>query len=85
MLDFLSSACQLIFGFQVWINQYNLLSNNVPFGGKKQSGIGRLCLLSLLDTLTVCSGRELGVYALQEYTSVKAVHWNYGEKIDWPL
>ncbi|KAI0079706.1 NAD-aldehyde dehydrogenase [Panus rudis PR-1116 ss-1] len=53
----------------VWINQYNLLYNNVPFGGKKQSGIGR----------------ELGSYALEEYTSVKAVHWNYGEKLDWPL
>ena len=24
----------------VWINQYNVLYNNVPFGGKKQSGIG---------------------------------------------
>ncbi|KAJ6599153.1 aldehyde dehydrogenase domain-containing protein [Mycena vulgaris] len=53
----------------VWINQYNLLANNVPFGGKKQSGIGR----------------ELGSYALEEYTSVKAVHWNFGEKLDWPL
>lgn len=53
----------------VWVNQYNLLNNNVPFGGKKQSGIGR----------------ELGSYALDEYTSVKAVHWNFGEKLDWPL
>ncbi|KAK7696616.1 hypothetical protein QCA50_001274 [Cerrena zonata] len=53
----------------VWINQYNLLYNNVPFGGKKQSGIGR----------------ELGSYALDEYTSVKAIQWNYGEKLDWPL
>jgi len=53
----------------VWVNQYNILSNNVPFGGKKQSGIGR----------------ELGSYALEEYTSVKAVHWNFGEKLEWPL
>ncbi|KAJ7276293.1 NAD-aldehyde dehydrogenase [Mycena haematopus] len=53
----------------VWINQYNMLSNNVPFGGKKQSGIGR----------------ELGSYALEEYMSVKAVHWNFGEKLQWPL
>jgi aldehyde dehydrogenase (NAD+) len=53
----------------VWINQYNVLFNNAPFGGKKQSGIGR----------------ELGSYALEEYTSVKAVHWNFGEKLDWPL
>jgi len=53
----------------VWVNQYNMLNNNVPFGGKKQSGIGR----------------ELGSHALEEYTSVKAVHWNFGEKLDWPL
>ncbi|TFK43622.1 NAD-aldehyde dehydrogenase [Crucibulum laeve] len=53
----------------VWVNQYNILNNNVPFGGKKQSGIGR----------------ELGSYALEEYTSVKAVHWNFGEKLEWPL
>ncbi|KAJ6516000.1 aldehyde dehydrogenase domain-containing protein [Mycena sanguinolenta] len=53
----------------VWLNQYNLLANNAPFGGFKQSGIGR----------------ELGSYALEEYTSVKAVHWNFGEKLDWPF
>lgn len=53
----------------VWVNQYNMLSNNVPFGGKKQSGIGR----------------ELGSYALNEYTDVKAVHWNFGEQSEWPL
>ncbi|GBE79170.1 NAD-aldehyde dehydrogenase [Sparassis latifolia] len=53
----------------VWVNQYNMLQNNVPFGGKKQSGIGR----------------ELGSYALEEYTSVKAVHWNFGEQLSWPF
>ncbi|EJD00956.1 NAD-aldehyde dehydrogenase [Fomitiporia mediterranea MF3/22] len=53
----------------VWVNQYNILNNNVPFGGKKQSGIGR----------------ELGSYALDEYTSIKAIHWNFGEKLDWPF
>jgi aldehyde dehydrogenase (NAD+) len=71
----------------VWINSYcacklwmrlsycaqtlppGMLYNQVPFGGYKQSGIGR----------------ELGSYALREYTNVKAVHWNYGEKLDWPL
>jgi aldehyde dehydrogenase (NAD+) len=36
-------------------------------------------------TLTSREGRELGSYALEEYTSVKAVHWNFGEKLDWPL
>jgi len=30
-------------------------------------------------------GRELGSYALEEYTSIKAVHWNFGEKLEWPL
>jgi len=53
----------------VWVNQYNMLNSNVPFGGKKQSGFGR----------------ELGRYALDEYTSVKAVHWNFGDTIQWPL
>jgi len=53
----------------VWINTYNILHNNVPFGGFKQSGLGR----------------ELGEYALSEYVSVKAVHWNFGEKLDWPM
>jgi len=43
-----------------WINCYNELHCNVPFGGFKQSG----------------SGRELGEYALANYTEVKAVHIN---------
>ena len=93
---------------QVWVNQYNVLHNNVPFGGKKQSGFGEfiLSLRSLGAALRisrraglakgaviagasvnriVLPGRELGSYALEEYTSVKAVHWNYGEKLDWPF
>jgi len=41
----------------VWINMYNVLHPNVPFGGYKQSGFGR----------------ELGEYALENYTQVKAV------------
>ncbi|KAG8979344.1 aldehyde dehydrogenase (NAD(P)(+)) ald5 [Tulasnella sp. JGI-2019a] len=44
----------------VWVNCYNLLHESVPFGGYKQSGIGR----------------ELGEYALANYTNVKAVHVN---------
>ncbi|KAJ9117393.1 hypothetical protein QFC24_006489 [Naganishia onofrii] len=44
----------------VWINCYNQLHNNVPFGGFKQSGIGR----------------ELGEYALANYTEVKSIHVN---------
>jgi aldehyde dehydrogenase (NAD+) len=41
----------------VWINCYNVLDTRAPFGGFKQSGIGR----------------ELGEYGLQEYTEVKTV------------
>jgi len=44
----------------VWVNCYNQLHNNVPFGGYKQSGIGR----------------ELGEYALSNYTNIKSVHVN---------
>ncbi|KAF4574882.1 aldehyde dehydrogenase (NAD(P)(+)) ald5 [Pleurotus pulmonarius] len=33
--------------FKVWINQYNILNNNVPFGGKKQSGIGNIPLAGI--------------------------------------
>jgi aldehyde dehydrogenase (NAD+) len=41
----------------VWVNAHNVLSFGVPFGGFKQSGIGR----------------DLGEYAVHEYTQVKAV------------
>uniref|UniRef100_A0A7N6AP51 Aldehyde dehydrogenase domain-containing protein n=1 Tax=Anabas testudineus TaxID=64144 RepID=A0A7N6AP51_ANATE len=41
----------------VWINCYNALHTQAPFGGYKMSG----------------NGRELGEYALAEYTEVKAV------------
>jgi aldehyde dehydrogenase (NAD+) len=41
----------------VWINCYNMFFNQNPFGGYKTSGLGR----------------ELGEYALSEYTQVKSV------------
>ncbi len=44
----------------VWINDYNLENAAAPFGGFKQSGIGR----------------ELGSYALDNYTEVKSVWVN---------
>jgi len=47
----------------VWVNCYNKLNNQMPFGGFKQSGIGR----------------ELGEYALSNYTQVKSVHVNLTE------
>ncbi|CAH7665803.1 aldehyde dehydrogenase [Phakopsora pachyrhizi] len=49
----------------VWINCYNILDAEAPFGGFKQSGIGS----------------ENGRYALDNYTSVKAVHVNISQKI----
>ncbi|KAJ3933927.1 MAG: aldehyde dehydrogenase [Lentinula lateritia] len=45
-----------------WVNCVNQLHANVPFGGFKQSGIGR----------------ELGEYALHNYTAVKSVQVNLG-------
>lgn len=42
----------------MWINDYHVFNNLSPFGGYKQSGIGR----------------ELGKYGLEEYTEVKHVH-----------
>ncbi len=41
----------------LWVNQYNAINFQAPFGGFKQSGVGR----------------ELGRYGLEEYYEVKAV------------
>lgn len=41
----------------VWVNCYDVVDAAAPFGGFKQSGIGR----------------ELGEYGLQQYTEVKTV------------
>ncbi|HEY6445213.1 MAG TPA: aldehyde dehydrogenase family protein [Acidobacteriaceae bacterium] len=46
----------------VWINCYNVLDTRAPFGGFKQSGIGR----------------ELGEYGLQQYTEVKTITLRLG-------
>ncbi len=42
----------------VWINEYHLVSERAPFGGYKQSGLGR----------------ELGPESLHEYTEIKHIH-----------
>jgi aldehyde dehydrogenase (NAD+) len=42
----------------VWINEWHLISEKAPFGGYKQSGIGR----------------EFGVEGLYEYTETKHLH-----------
>lgn len=53
----------------VWVNQYGILHSSVPFGGYKQSGIGR----------------ELGQHGVEEYTTTKSVHHNISEEMTWPL
>ncbi|RSK27218.1 aldehyde dehydrogenase [Bacillus sp. HMF5848] len=42
----------------VWINDWHMLRNDAPFGGYKQSGIGR----------------EMGKHSLDSYTQLKHVH-----------
>ncbi|OTA91482.1 hypothetical protein M434DRAFT_76148 [Hypoxylon sp. CO27-5] len=49
----------------VWINSSQDCDPRVPFGGVKQSGIGR----------------ELGEAGLEAYTQIKAVHVNLGNKL----
>lgn len=49
----------------VWVNCANQLYANIPFGGYKQSGIGR----------------ELGEIALSNYVNVKSVQVNLGQKL----
>jgi aldehyde dehydrogenase (NAD+) len=53
----------------VWVNCYNELHPQIPFGGFKESGIGR----------------ELGEYALENYMEVKAVQINLGKKCAIPV
>ena len=48
----------------VWVNCYDVLEAQVPFGGYKMSGIGR----------------ELGEYGLQAYTEVKTVTFALTQK-----
>ncbi|KAF2635187.1 aldehyde dehydrogenase [Massarina eburnea CBS 473.64] len=45
-----------------WVNMYNFVHWSIPFGGYKQSGLGREC----------------GEAALENYTEVKAVYMNTG-------
>lgn len=47
----------------VWINEYNVTPPEVPFGGYKQSGIGR----------------ENGIQAIEHYTQIKTIYANMGD------
>lgn len=49
----------------VWVNQYNMLHHQLPFGGYKESGIGR----------------ELGAAALENYTQNKTVSIRLGDAL----
>ena len=47
----------------VWINDYNVTPPEVPFGGYKQSGVGR----------------ENGLQAVEHYTQIKTIYTNLGD------
>jgi len=49
----------------VWVNQYNMLHHQLPFGGYKESGIGR----------------ELGEAALANYSQTKTVSIRLGDAL----
>ncbi|EED16926.1 aldehyde dehydrogenase, putative [Talaromyces stipitatus ATCC 10500] len=49
----------------VWVNQYNTIHHQTPFGGYKESGLGR----------------ELGSYALDNYTQIKTVRIHLGDAL----
>lgn len=53
----------------VWINNYRLVSHAVPFGGFKQSGVGR----------------EMGPDALHEFTELKSVWIDTGNEVKFPV
>jgi len=52
----------------VWVNDFNVYFVQAPWGGYKQSGLGR----------------ELGAMGLEEYTEVKHIYRNHATKsLDW--
>lgn len=56
-LDKVNYLVQGIKAGSVWVNCYNAFSPQTPFGGYKDSGLGR----------------EMSEYGLQQYTEVKVV------------
>jgi aldehyde dehydrogenase (NAD+) len=53
----------------VWVNNYRILGHTMPFGGYKQSGIGR----------------EMGIDALEAFTEVKSVWIDTGGDVRFPV
>jgi aldehyde dehydrogenase (NAD+) len=58
------AVAQRIRAGTVWINESLVLNANAPFGGYKQSGIGR----------------EMGLYGIHEYTEAKHIHVDLMQK-----
>jgi acyl-CoA reductase-like NAD-dependent aldehyde dehydrogenase len=50
----------------VWINSWHAVDPQLPFGGYKQSGVGR----------------ELGPNVLEEYTEAKHLHVDLSQSLD---
>ncbi|CAB3244060.1 unnamed protein product [Arctia plantaginis] len=63
-LDRANDMIQRLRAGTVWVNDYNVFAPQVPFGGYKQSGVGR----------------ENGPYGIKNYTEVKAVYIKVNEK-----
>lgn len=63
-LDKVNFLVQGIKAGTVWVNCYNVLAAQAPFGGFKDSGYGR----------------ELGEYGLHQYTEVKSVITSINQK-----
>jgi acyl-CoA reductase-like NAD-dependent aldehyde dehydrogenase len=57
-IDRAVSVAKQIRAGTIWINDFHMINAEAPFGGYKQSGIGR----------------ELGTWGLHEYTEVKHIH-----------
>lgn len=53
----------------VWVNNYRMVGHTLPFGGFKQSGLGR----------------EMGLDALNDYTEVKSIWIDTGNDINFPV
>jgi len=63
------SAARRIKAGTVWINTFLAGHAELPFGGYRESGIGR----------------ELGRFATEDYTETKTLHMHLGERTDWYL
>jgi len=63
------TAARRIKAGTVWINTFLAGHAELPFGGFRESGIGR----------------ELGRFASEDYTETKTLHMHLGARTDWWL